>query len=179
METMLRFIKSLSFYQACSTFLVKGRVVKCTAVTRRRDLPKHLGTKHWIDRLKDSKAVFLWKLEDVETVPERPVRLTFQKYRARHFLMSRAQLENGMKIDLPSRLSLHSTSGFFLKLLGARDLQLLGKTATVLNGHKIRIGTTCSGSDIGVTAVKTILLEINRYFRVSWHQPGIKVTCSV
>ena len=62
---------------------------------------------------KIQKQFFLWKLEDVETVPERPVRLTFQKYRARHFLMSRAQLENGMKIALPSRLSLHSTSGFF------------------------------------------------------------------
>ena len=105
----------------------------------------------------------------VELTPSQ-VRLTKQKFRNRHFYMPLSQLKAGITIPPPAELSLYSTSEFFLRLLSPDQYKLLRKTAFNLHGRKLRVGTTCSGSDIGVTAIKSILKKINREFRVTWDE---------
>ena len=104
--------------------------------------------------------MFLWEFSCVEVVPERQIRLTYQKFRNR--------LAQGACVDPPKGPSLYHTADFFMKLLSAADYQRLRATVMALDGCSIRVGTTCSGSDIGITAVKSLLVEINRTFNVIW-----------
>ena len=112
--------------------------------------------------------MFLWEFSCVEVVPERQIRLTYQKFRNRLFVMPKSHFEQGACVDPPKGPSLYHTADFFMKLLSAADYQRLRATVMALDGCSIRVGTTCSGSDIGITAVKSLLLEINRTFNVIW-----------
>ena len=148
-----------------------GIVTNCPPILKAADLPNTDGLSGWKQRLKERLPVHLWSFSDVTQLDEElQVRVTKMKYRNRHFTMPMSQLLAGITVDPPREPSLYQTSGFFLKLLGESDYRLLQETAHALNGRKLRVGTTCSGSDIGITAVKSMLVKINREFQVSWHQ---------
>lgn len=118
-------------------------------------------------RLRNGLSCYSWTLDNVTEVEPTPVRNTKSKIRNRHFKMPIAWLQSGIDIEPPSEPSLYCTSYFFLKLLSKEQYKLLERTARALDGRKLRIGTTCSGCDIGVTAVKSVLKMINREFSVS------------
>ena len=133
-------------------------------------LLKHLPARYpqveaWKRRWKNGLSIYIWKITKLQIRPSPvPLRLTHSKHRNRHFFMEKEILENGFAIDVPSSMSLHSTSGFFLKLLSPKDYSRLRETAQNLNGYKLRVGTTCSGSEVGIVAVKSVLRAINREF---------------
>jgi hypothetical protein len=134
--------------------------------------------QHWKNRIRDGQAVYCWKLSDI--VPKSdpiPLKLTYMKHRNRHFFMEKTQLDHGTQVGLPKMMSLYSTSNFFMQLLSKKDYSRLKETALTLNGYKVRVGTTCSGSDIGVVAVKSIIKEMNREFqaRVESLHPSVYI----
>ena len=117
--------------------------------------------------MRNGLACCWWSLQDVSKTGDIPVRVTKMKFRNRHFTMPASMLEHGIVVDPPSQPSLFHTAEYFINLLSPDDYKKLGSTARALHGRTVRVGTTCSGCDIGVTAVKSILKKINRAFQVS------------
>eukprot|EP00435_Cladocopium_sp_Y103_P049637 s531_g15.t1 len=146
-------------------------VGKCQLVSSVKvDNPKQVhgfaNHRHWLARLKEGLGVYRWKISDLEMMnPPLPMRAVAQKFRNRHFHMNPQAFSDGMQIPVPKTCSLYSTAGFFIKLLSTTDYQQLKETAESLDGYRLRVGTTCSGSDIGITALKSLLKEINREFK--------------
>lgn len=123
---------------------------------------------YWKGKLSEGAQVYRWQFNRVlagEKIPPQPIRLTYHKYRNRHFMMDKEQLQAGIQAEVPKRLSLYSTSGYFLELLRPADYNRLKASAENLNGFRLRVGTTCSGTDVGVVAVRAMLAELNREFQ--------------
>ena len=73
-------------------------------------------------------------------------------------------LETSWSVDPPASMSLYSTSSFFIRLLSTADYSKLRETAHNLDGYKLRVSTTCSGSDVGIIAIKSVLRAMNKEF---------------
>ena len=130
--------------------------------------------QHWKTRISDGNFAFIWRLEGVlQGMRSEPigVRTTFQKFRSRHFMMPLRELTADWKPDVPA-MSLYDTSFFFLRMLKQKDYEQLRKTAKKLDGYRLRIGTTCSGSDIGIIAIKSVLRALNREFQARCSKCG-------
>jgi len=125
---------------------------------------------YWKQRLKDDLPVFSWVAEEVNPIEAYAIKHTYKKFRNRHFRMSGDVLSTKVCPSrlLPKGMSLYQTSHFFLNLLGRRDLKRLELTARSLDGCTIRVGTTCSGSDIGIIAVKSVLDAVQQRFQVRY-----------
>lgn len=152
--------------------LLQGCLAECIKLRKLGDIPKLDGATDARNRMRDGLSVWLWKFSVVEDVPQFQLKLTQQKFRNRHFMIPVNQLDGGVTISPPEEPSLYKTSAFFMKLLDRQDFKTLQNVAHTLDGYKIRLGTTCSGSDIGVIAIKSILKEMNKQFGVTWHQHG-------
>ena len=63
--------------------------------------------------------------------------------------------------------SLYATSAWFVRLLRISQYQHLKRVALELDGTDLRIGTTCSGSDICIVAIHGLMEAINAEFGVS------------
>ena len=153
------------------TYVGKIEVVKTVAIEKKSALAK-LGLtaadyQFWMSRLKDGSGVHAWDIGSVTKLRPSSVKFTSGKYRNRHFVCSMQQLLQGGDVDVP-KPSLHSTAGYFLKLLGNKAYAQLSANAHALDGCNIRIGTGCSGSDICVLAFKTLIETINQEFGVLW-----------
>ena len=140
---------------------------ECTHIMKILDLPTCLDQlEYWKNKLRDGSSVYIWRLSNLEFLNDPyPVRLTCQKFRNRHFTMASKSLELGQPSMAPEAMSLFYTSHFFINLLSRKDYNKLKDVAQGLNGCVIRVGTTCSGSDIGITAIKSILKALNRLFQ--------------
>ena len=128
------------------------------------------------ERLRNGLSCYLWSLSEVTQIEPIPIRVTRLRFRNRHFTMPITALKSGIDIEPPREQSLYSASWFFLKLLQQDEYKLLQRTAQALNGRKVRVGTTCSGCDVGVTCVKSVIKMMNREFRVSCLQV-VRKTC--
>ena len=111
--------------------------------------------------------MYAWHIAQVIEVDRIKVRFTGNngKHRNRHFLCPMSSLLSGLDIP-PPRPSLNSTCSFFMKLLSPKDYQRLQSTALELDGVTVRLGTACSGSDICVVAVQSVLRMLNHEFDV-------------
>ena len=100
----------------------------------------------WRQRLAAKKPVYEWKLCSVEKTDH----LVHLAGRGR-VQVARFTAEPSLAMGhagLPS-MSLQSTANFFMGKLCASDERKLANVARSLDGHTIRFGTTCSGTDIG------------------------------
>ena len=130
--------------------------------------------QHWKTRISEGNFGFIWRLEGVlEGMRSEPigVRTTLQKFRSRHFMMPRRALTSEWTPKIPA-MSLYDTSFFFLRMLKQKDYEQLRNTAKKLDGYRLRIGTTCSGSDIGIIAIKSVLRALNREFQARCSKCG-------
>eukprot|EP00435_Cladocopium_sp_Y103_P047554 s787_g14.t1 len=115
----------------------------------------------WKKKIGNGVSVYVLTLSDLE-VHDKPnaVKVTYQKYRNRSFFMPESLLLSCDQLTMPA-MSLYSTSRFFLDLLNLGDLSKLKDTAMNLDGYRLRVGSTCSGTDIGIVALKSVLRELN------------------
>ena len=65
-------------------------------------------------------------------------------------------------------LSLECSAKFFLRSLPPASIEALRSFAYRWDGHTIRVGTTCSGTDICVIVFKKTIEVIAEFFKVSW-----------
>ena len=121
----------------------------------------------WKNRmLKEEKPLYLWKLEEIKKL-ESPKRVPiYGKASCRSFAVSFGQLTSFYERALPG-LDLCETTDYFRNLLSQTDLQKLHQTMKCLDGRVIRVGTTCSGTDIGVSTLKLTILSLAKHFGVT------------
>ena len=147
------------------------KVDSCFQIFWKKDLKQYvtdpLEMAAWRSKMQQGNKVFVWHLTAVQVLPQpRNVKFLGGKFRNRHFVCKADQLLSGIDIDMP-RPSLFSTSGFFLKLLPLKFYENVRKVAESWDGHTFRMGTTCSGSDVCVTAARSLVQQINEEFGVS------------
>ena len=150
-----------------TSYIGNCNVTECHQVKYMHQLPKdYEQSSQWKDRLRKNEGVYIWMVDELHKLQE-PIklRLTYQKFRNRHFCMPRTALFDSLRVDAPQELSLFHTSWFFLHMLSSSDRERLRSTAENLNGCTLKVGTTCSGTDISVTALKSIIKMMNSEFR--------------
>ena len=126
-----------------------------------------LESKTWANRVREREKVFAWRVATV-TPLDNPIRIIFAsgKFRNRHFTCKKKNLYQVMDLPAPAP-SLFETAQFFMKLLPPRYQERLARVAGVMNKRILKVGTACSGSDICMVAIRTLLQAMNKEFNVS------------
>eukprot|EP00438_Fugacium_kawagutii_P013863 Skav228403 [mRNA] locus=scaffold3824:14733:31266:- [translate_table: standard] len=143
-------------------------VLASEQITFKKDLKTYMSDtleeQAWRGKINAGHKAFAWQIGNVKPTPQgHNVKFVGQKFRSRHFRISKAKLFNGIDISIP-KPSLFRTSGFFLKLLSNTAYDKLRKVANALDGHCLRIGTSCSGSDICMVAATALIQELGTEF---------------
>ena len=152
----------------CNSCVYVGSVLvdSCQHVAKRKYLRQYTHDKSecemWTSKMQDGHSIYAWHVAGFEAVEPHHVKFLGGKHRNRHFRSSKEQLLSGVNVPLPEP-SLYSTAEFFLKLLPEQQYQQLRQTATALDGHDVRIGAACSGSDVVVTALKGLMEAISHH----------------
>ena len=155
-----------------TSYVGKMTVREVEAVTSSRTVKDYennpMEVKFWSDKVRNEKEVFIWKISTVQAWDEpKPIRFLQAKYRNRHFQVPKRQLMQGSAGMETPRPSLYATSAWFVRLLSISQYQHLKRVALELDGTDLRIGTTCSGSDICIVAIHGLMEAINAEFGVS------------
>ena len=153
-----------------ATYVGKIEFGDCSKVTKFVDIRPFLADgrhkKFWSDKVSCGDPVYAWHITKVTAVGKVNVRFYSTKHRYKHFDWPRKYLSTSLDVTAP-QASLYSSNTFFMRLLSPADYDRLRDTANALNGYKIRLGTTCSGTDIAVVAVESVLRAINTEFNVA------------
>lgn len=100
-------------------------------------------------------------------VYENPHRVRFlevaPRFKNRPFAVNLQELSQSVRGIVPKRLHLRDTASFFMNQLPAENRNALLQTVGNLTKtcKKIRIGTTCSGTDICIPAMRAVLQHVN------------------
>eukprot|EP00438_Fugacium_kawagutii_P006999 Skav233396 [mRNA] locus=scaffold1038:269473:284136:- [translate_table: standard] len=157
--THLNMILSLD-QGSCSQLVGDGVLKECKTLTKMdlRSL-KRDGVlddiSRWLSRMDEGCSVYQWKFESLQRSEPKMIRLTNPRYRNRHFMMPASQLASTITNSRPKSMSLYSTADFLIGLLTTADYKELKATAMHLDGRKLRVGSTCSGSEVGIIAIKS------------------------
>ena len=123
-------------------------------------------SKAQVQSMKGNKKAFRWTIAEV-SVYENPHRVRFlevaPRFKNRPFAVTLQQLSQSVGGDVPKRLHLGDTAAFFVNQLldGQRDALLKTVSTLAKTSCKIRVGTTCSGTDICIPAMKEVLKHVN------------------
>ena len=146
--------------------MVVDQVVR---VEQRRSLKNYVAdcNEHdrWVSRLQNDQAVYAWNVNEVCPIIPKPIKFLSSKFRNRHFQCSKAHLDRGFNVP-PPEPSLFSTSEFFIRLLPLDRYNHLKLVAESLDCHCVRVATACSGSDIVLIALKSLLETMSTIFGV-------------
>lgn len=121
-----------------------------------------------IASMKESKKMWLWQLEDVNKwEPERLARFVdvAPRYKNRPFVLPSATLQAIQPVSkIPIRQNLKDTARFFLNQFEEKHSSTLMQTVLNVASRtgKIRVGTTCSGTDICVRVLKETVDVLNK-----------------
>jgi len=145
-------ISSFSDLRNCQCFQDANREV--------RELWKHR-------LLKEKKQLYVWKLKGMETF-EKPKQVIGHE-KERCFSTSLQKLTSFHQQPLPE-MNLEATTEHFIQMLSEQDKHHLECTMKSLHNCSIRVGTTCSGTDIAVSVVKDTFKALSKHFGVAWRQ---------
>ena len=116
-----------------------------------------LYTRNCLTAFLSNKKVWKWTFSEVDIFTERTsVWWVPSRCPNRIFQLSGHLLNPARACACPSRLSLAETAKYFMSRCTDAQQDSLVKMVDKLNGKCIRVGTTCSGSDIVVAVVKQL-----------------------
>ena len=147
-------LKKLDGYYWAGILTLQG----CKEETQGQILSETCYTKN---QLRSMKQFFLWRFNDIQCLHEasrtRLIRSTFCN---RTFNIPLCHLH--APVVPPAKLDLRDTCWYFVDLCEERFRSSLLQQITKLDGHSIRVGTACSGSDICVTTLIQSLEYLNQ-----------------
>ena len=147
-------VMSVSHWYDCKTIILKDTV--------------HFVT-HW-GVTKDKKLLYLWRLEAIK-VFESP--MLARTWKGKTTLVRRSDMVT-FSGNIPE-MSLQATTEFFVNRLSSNDKKKLAATLRSLNGKTIKIGTTCSGTDVVVPVMSRTFAALSRMFNVA-RQDTVKIS---
>jgi hypothetical protein len=112
-----------------------------------------------------SKKAYIWEIEDVTLFGQA---MKAPTNRCKGFWCETALLEKFTPelYKMPGQ-SLQDTGEYFISKLSTEDKNALEKTAQLLDGKTISVGSTCSGTDICVPVVQATLSTLNHLYGVN------------
>ena len=134
----------------------------------RRLLKQNWGSVYSNDRLnsiKNNKAAWTWEFCDIVAydVPFAARFLSIApRFRNRPFVLTKSQLEES-EADAPTGMDFYETGKFLVNQLSMDMKEVLAqRIASLSNGRAcIRVGTTCSGTDVCIPALKELVRFLN------------------
>ena len=181
------FLRSFKSKATCLEIMIRpqsghqcvGRMLmeSCRAITI-KVAEKKLGDMYtkqqWNDLKSKEKEVYFWLFKELDSF-EKPHLVRFldlaPRFRNRPFKIKREILASSRVGKHPSKLCLFETARFFFQQLPITEQEHLVRTLRHMNGGTIRIGTTCSGTDICVAALIDICNFMNQSeARCIWHK---------
>lgn len=146
-------------------------------------LRKQAGFKHasksfqdlWLQKLRrdnstiskrsTKKVLFAWSFVHMKTTNEN-VRVP-EGFVRKITRLARKDLVPVGVVDLP-QMRLKSTAAFFIQRLSVKDMDRLRETCSCLHNKLIRLGTTCSGTDVVINVFRETIACLNETFGASW-----------
>lgn len=120
----------------------------------------------WRNRVfRDKKRLYAWEVAAGEMlsipmrVPNRP--------HGRTYTIPRSSVSSCIFDAVPD-MRLQSTAAYFMRRLCESDYRLLQQTMLHLDKSIIRVGTTCSGSDLCLNVVRETFSCLSQHFQVPW-----------
>ena len=119
-----------------------------------------------ISKRSTRKVLFAWSFVHMKTcneifrVPEGFVRK-----------IVRLPMKDLVRADVPQNLPemrLKSTAAYFIQRLSVKDRERLQETCSFLHNKVIKLGTTCSGTDVVINVVRETIACLNETFAASW-----------
>ena len=112
---------------------------------------------------KEKKALFEWVFDRVASF-DSPMLVRTWRGKTTMISIDDLQTFNG---NIPD-MSLRSTAEFFVNRLSANDKKKLAQTMKSLHGKTIRVGTTCSGTDVIIPVLNCTFDTLSRLFNATW-----------
>ena len=122
----------------------------------------------WKSRITQSqKPLYAWTLSMVErfAVPM-SISMSEKNKRSKTFVLQSHQLKSFVERSPPD-MSYDSTCEWFVNSLSPDDFQKLSDTVLHLHGCRLKVGTTCSGTDIAIPVLKGTMSYLSRRFQAS------------
>lgn len=101
----------------------------------------------WKSRLEGGKKVYEWILSNLDMSPHGVVSMP-SRGRAKHVQLASVEESSGGEQPTAPSMDLRSTARFFLERMSAPDRKELATTLHRLDGCTLRVGSTCSGTDV-------------------------------
>jgi hypothetical protein len=142
-------ISTMSELRGCTSFRQDGREV----------------SELWKKRLiKEKKSLYLWEMIGVKRF-EKPMKIRGKLYfKSCKIPLSRLVSQDDLIIPSPN---LKETAMYFMNLLSAEDQQRLKETMDHLDTCVVKVGSTCSGTDIAVSVIKATIAAFAEHFQAS------------
>ena len=118
----------------------------------------------WVKRLQNGGKINAWEVTECTQTEPISLKFTSTRFRNRHFECSLQDLMGGIAVEVPEP-SLFRTGDHFLNLLPEEFTDVLRLNCKSLDKKCLRVGTACSGSDIGIIALRGLLHSINAKFK--------------
>ena len=112
--------------------------------------------------VQQGKKLFLWKLDKVDRFG---TAMSIANRRGRHLMVHSMDIKPTNQCHIPSH-RLESTADFFVDRLTSREKAMLEATLKRLDGKCIRLGSTCSGTDIIKPVMECTFRALNKRFNV-------------
>lgn len=120
----------------------------------------------WKNRiLNEQKPLYVWTIIGTQKL-ERSLHIS-GRVAGKHFTVDLKRLQSSQaQVAIPG-LDLHETAWYFLHRLGHEDLKKLEITMKQLDQREVRIGTSCSGTDIAVSVAKATIQVLAKHFNAT------------
>lgn len=150
-----------------------GEVIKYDKLPQATaDAVRHMYSQVYIQGLRrSSSGIYNWKVTQVEVFQEKVLLRQTTRFKNRTFSLTPQMLQTS-RIEGPSSQCLMETARFFCEqLMSPNDRQALKFVARQLDNKCIRVGSTCSGSDICITTLEKTIAFLNST------EVGVAETC--
>lgn len=172
------FLRTFKSFAPCLHVLIRpqsghqcvGRMVieSCQATTLKlaeKTLRDMYTKQQWSDLKSKGKEVYFWTFKELDSF-DKPHMVRFldlaPRFRNRTFKIRRETLASTRVGKHPSKLCLVETASFFFQQLPALEQESIVQTLRLIRDGTIRIGTTCSGTDICVASLQSICKFLNK-----------------
>ena len=112
-------------------------------------------------RLKEWKKLYIWEISDLIVYEKKMLVPVKPRNHGRPFRIALKSVTE-LPSSEPLPMDLKATADHFVSRLSSTCREILKCSLGKLNGRTLRIGTTCSGSDICVTVVKQTVQYLNQ-----------------
>ena len=118
-----------------------------------------------LNSIKNNKAAWTWEFCDIVAydVPFAARFLSIApRFRNRPFVLTKSQLEES-EADAPTGMDFYETGKFLVNQLSMDMKEVLAQRIALLSNGRacIRVGTTCSGTDVCIPALKELVRFLN------------------